>query len=252
MSTLMGTGNTHGRVGFATFAVTLVMILLFRGSPHVDSGSSHNSVNSKGGMLSVSSSLRMPGPPAFKPVIAASSIVECVAPVVVPAVVVTPPSPPPAIAEAEEEVEVSLAAAAAVSEPPLWPSDAILWSIDGRQHNRLTLDALWAWSPEKLTIVSGDTLRDGAPYICDDDYGMGLKRGCRFESSALRSPARIFAKLRHHYPEARALVAKAAVKHVFLHGGGDEPLNEEQTNVSLYCTLVFLCPDADTNTLTNF
>jgi hypothetical protein len=226
MSTLMGAGNTHGRVGFATFAVTLVMILLFRGSPHVDSTSN---VSSKGGMMS--SSLRMPGPPAFKPVVAASTV-ECVvpAPVVISSAVIVGEE-----VEAEDTIgsisnkEVSLVVV--VPEPPVWPSDAILWSIDGRQLNRLTLDALWAWSPEKLTIVSGDTIRDGAPYICDDDYGMGLKRGCRFESSALRSPARIFAKLRHHYPEARTLVKKAGVKHVFLHGGGDEPLNEEQTNV---------------------
>ena len=220
MATVVGDINSHVRSGFATFAVTVVMILLFQSSPHA--GSTDSNVVHNGVTGTSASSLRVPGLPSFKsfdatpPVVASAAFAPAVIPVVHP------------------QISASLDS----GEAPSWPSDAILWSVDGRPLNRLSLDALWAWSPadSATIIVSGDTLRDSAPYICDDDYGVGQKHGCRFASSALRSPARIYAKLRRHYPEARNLAAQAGVKHIFLHGGGDEPVNEEQTNVSLVCT----------------
>ena len=118
---------------------------------------------------------------------------------------------------------------------PTWPPSARLWSTDGREYSRISLDALWAWSPSARRIVSGDTLRDGSPYVCDDDYGVGQPRGCRFASGSVdKEPARIFAKLPHHFPPARALATAANKKHVFVNGGGDEPLGDRELGVRCF------------------
>lgn len=113
---------------------------------------------------------------------------------------------------------------------PPWPAGADLWSIDGRRFTRLSLDELWAWSPSGRGIVSGDLFRDACPFVCDDDYGFGKAAGCRFAAiSAAQLPtsgvARVFAKLPAHYSSANSL--SSGVKHVFVFGGGDAPLEGE-------------------------
>jgi hypothetical protein len=70
--------------------------------------------------------------------------------------------------------------------------------------------------------------------VCDDDYGVGQPRGCRFASGNVdKEPARIFAKLPHHFPPARALASAANKKHVLVNGGGDEPLSDRELGVRL-------------------
>jgi hypothetical protein len=113
---------------------------------------------------------------------------------------------------------------------PPWPAGADLWSIDGRRFLRLSLDELWAWSPSGRGIVSGDLFRDACPFVCDDDYGFGKAAGCRFAAiSAAQLPAsgvaRVFAKLPAHYISANSL--SSGVKHVFVFGGGDAPMEGE-------------------------
>ena len=123
-----------------------------------------------------------------------------------------------------------------------------MYSTDGRAYHRLSMEELWAWSPERATIVSGDSFRDRSPFVCDDDYGVGKPRGCRFTSNQLTNPARVFAKLPHHMPDARSLIAAAGVKHVYVNGGGDTPLTGDEISVSVPCyslhplLLTYFCP----------
>ena len=69
----------------------------------------------------------------------------------------------------------------------------MLRSTCGAPYRHLSLDALWAWSPERATIVSGDSFRDRCPFVCDDDYGVGKPRGCRFSAEQLTDGARVYA-----------------------------------------------------------
>lgn len=129
-----------------------------------------------------------------------------------------PPAPPPP-------------GSAAPPWPAPWPANAVLRSTCGAPYRHLSLDALWAWSPERATIVSGDSFRDRCPFVCDDDYGVGKPRGCRFSAEQLTDGARVFAKLPHHFPPARALLQQAGVRHVFVNGGGDTPLEGAEIQV---------------------
>jgi len=141
----------------------------------------------------------------------------------------TPPCPP--LSSESKGVEVQ-----STSLAPLraWPLEAKLYSSDGRAYRRLSFEELWAWTPEKSTIVSGDSFRDRCPFVCDDNYLPGQHRGCRFTSSQLTNPARVFAKLPHHMTEARQILREGGVKHVYVNGGGDTPLTTAETSVSLW------------------
>lgn len=142
-----------------------------------------------------------------------------------------PPCPSPISACAPVFTATRSASAASF----LWPKSAVVRSTDGRPYSHLALVDMWGWSPSGRAIISGDTFREGCPYVCDDDYGVGARAGCRFSANDVTDtsgPARVYAKLPTHYEPARALLRAAGGKaHVFVHGGGDVPVGDGEVSV---------------------